>query len=136
MAHLKLTKNELRSQELHLAQLSRYLPTLKLKKALLQLEVQEARLDLEEQQRAFAEISKKVGDYTSLFKEHISIDVEAAGKVLSVKKVYENVAGVEIPHFEGIAFQDVQYALFDTPPWVDGAIAMLRTFAEAKAREE
>jgi V/A-type H+/Na+-transporting ATPase subunit D len=94
MAQIKLTKNELRSQELHLAQLSRYLPTLKLKKALLQLEVQGARLELEEQQRAFSEISHKVGDYTGLFKEHISVDVEVAGKVLSVNKAYENIAGV------------------------------------------
>jgi V/A-type H+-transporting ATPase subunit D len=136
MAQIKLTKNELRSQELHLAQLSRYLPTLKLKKALLQLEVQGARLELEEQQHAFAEISQKVGDYTGLFEEHISIDVEVAGKVISVQKVYENIAGVEIPHFEGITFHDLQYALFDTPPWVDSAIAMLRAFAEAKARVE
>ncbi len=40
MAETKLTKNELRNQQTHLAQLEKYLPTLQLKKAMLQAEVQ------------------------------------------------------------------------------------------------
>ncbi len=43
MAEIKLTKNELRSQQNLLAQLEKYLPTLQLKKAMLQSEVSEAR---------------------------------------------------------------------------------------------
>ena len=54
MAEIKLTKNELRSQQTHLAQLQKYLPTLQLKKAMLQAEVQEVRhaiLQLESEQK-------------------------------------------------------------------------------------
>ena len=46
MAEIKLTKNELRSQQNKLNQLEKYLPTLQLKKAMLQIEVNEARLEI------------------------------------------------------------------------------------------
>lgn len=46
MAEIKLTKNELRAQQNRLTQLLKYLPTLQLKKAMLQLEVQEAKAEL------------------------------------------------------------------------------------------
>ena len=43
MAELKFTKQELRQQQIRLVQLQRYLPTLQLRKALLQAEVFAAR---------------------------------------------------------------------------------------------
>ena len=46
MAEVKLTKNELRSQQIRLAQLEKYLPTLQLKKAMLQTEVNEVRAEI------------------------------------------------------------------------------------------
>ena len=57
MAEIKLTKNELRNQQNKLSQLEKYLPTLQLKKALLQLEVNEARGEItqfEENYKIFA----------------------------------------------------------------------------------
>ncbi len=53
MADFKLTKNELRAQQKRLAQLEKYLPTLQLKKAMLQAEVQKARLEIAELNRDF-----------------------------------------------------------------------------------
>lgn len=134
MADVKLTKNELRAQQVRLAQLSKYLPTLKLKKALLQLEVANARLEEEEKRAQYELLSQRVKEYDPLFKEHLTIDVPSAAKILKVEKRYENVAGVEIPYFEKIIFQEVSYTLFDTPAWVDGAIAGLRASAEAGAK--
>ena len=46
MAEVKLTKNELRTQQNKLSQLQKYLPTLQLKKAMLQAEVNEARIEI------------------------------------------------------------------------------------------
>ena len=43
MAEVKLTKNELRGQQVRLTQLRKYLPTLQLKKAMLQSEVNEVK---------------------------------------------------------------------------------------------
>jgi len=47
MAEVKLQKNELRAQQARLNQLQRYLPTLQLKKALLQVEVQNAKAGID-----------------------------------------------------------------------------------------
>ncbi|MFN0065614.1 MAG: hypothetical protein ACKVOH_05190 [Chlamydiales bacterium] len=46
MAEIKLTKNELRAQQIKLGQLRKYLPTLQLKKAMLQTQVNEVRLEI------------------------------------------------------------------------------------------
>ncbi len=43
---LKLTKTELRSQQTRLTQFQRYLPTLQLKKAMLQFEVMAADMEI------------------------------------------------------------------------------------------
>ncbi len=51
MSEVKLTKNGLRAEQQKLAQLSKYLPTLQLKKAMLQVQVQEARAILESAER-------------------------------------------------------------------------------------
>ena len=50
---IKLTKNELRSQQTRLTQFQRYLPTLQLKKAMLQFEVSLALLEIEKLQQEF-----------------------------------------------------------------------------------
>ena len=55
MSKIKLTKNELRTQQTKLNQLLKYLPTLQLKKALLQAEVTEARLELTTFKKEFLE---------------------------------------------------------------------------------
>ena len=47
MAEVKFTKTELRSQQLKLDRLRKYLPTLQLKKAMLQMEVNLAQVEIE-----------------------------------------------------------------------------------------
>ena len=49
-----------------------------------------------------------------------------------IHKRVENIAGVEIPTFEGVDFQEFHYDLFETPPWIDAAIIELRKLAELK----
>jgi V/A-type H+-transporting ATPase subunit D len=53
MAEIKLTKNELRTQQGRHQQLKKYLPTLQLKKAMLQIEVNDARLEIAVCEEAF-----------------------------------------------------------------------------------
>src|SRR5207253_1401583 len=66
--------------------------------------------------------------------EKISIDVREGAKVSKVNKRYENIAGIEVPYFEGIVFEDFSYSLFDTPPWVDSVILGLRSITEAQVK--
>ena len=130
MAEIKLTKNELRNQQMHLAQLQKYLPTLQLKKALLQAEVQEIKQEIERLEKRQAEKRRAIDSFSGLLATRTTIDPVQAMRVKKVFKRYENIAGVEIPYFEGVEFEELTYSLFETAPWVDAAIAELRGFAE------
>lgn len=134
MAEIKLTKNELRGQQTKLNQLNKYLPTLQLKKAMLQTVVLEARAEIAQCEGDFQRVRKEIDHYSSLLTEKISINVMQGAKVTKVNKRYENIAGIEVPYFEGIIFEEFTYSLFDTPPWVDTVIVGLRDIAAAHVR--
>lgn len=134
MAEVKLTKNELRSQQSRLAQLLKYLPTLQLKKAMLQAEVHDARIEISQAETAFRKIHEEVDSYAALLTDSVHIDPKKVVEVAELKKHYENIAGVEVPYFEKISFHEISYDLFDSPPWVDGVIVGLRTLAEASVK--
>ena len=130
MAEIKLSKTELRSQQVHLAQLEKYLPTLQLKKAMLQAEVQEVRHEIVRLENQLEEMRKKAEEFSGLLTTKTSIDPLQAIRIKKVHKHYENIAGVETPNFEKVEFEDFTYSLFETPPWVDAAIVELRKIAE------
>lgn len=131
MAEIKLTKNELRTQQLRLAQLEKYLPTLQLKKAMLQVQVQEARHEVDRLQRVFNDLYAHVESYSALLSVDGGADLSHATKMEKVCRRYENIAGVEVPYFEKIDFAPFTYSLLDTAPWTDIAIADLRRLIEA-----
>lgn len=122
MAQIKLTKTELRSQQVRLTQLQRYLPTLQLKKAMLQLEVNHAQLEIENLVQRFKSAEEKITDYASLFSDKDAYELFAAVKIIGVDKGHENIAGIDVPLFEQIHFQPEPYALFDTPVWMESAV--------------
>ncbi len=134
MAQIKLTKNELRDQQHRLSQLEKYLPTLQLKKAMLQAEVHEARLEVKARLKEESGLVESVERFAPLLKERMSLDMHVVSTVKAVDKSYENIAGVEIPFFVGISFEEIHYTLFDTPPWVDGAILIMREQKTAEAK--
>src|SRR5882757_3428280 len=100
MAEIKFTKTELRSQQLKLDRLRKYLPTLQLKKAMLQVEVNQAQIEIEALFGDFAVFQEKVGRYSSLLTERSAPDLFSAVTVQQVERTNENVAGVDIPNFE------------------------------------
>lgn len=134
MAELRLTKSELREQQIRLAQLDKYLPTLQLKKAMLQSEVNEARLEIAENTKLYEREYALTSEAAKLLVEKTSISPTEAACVSEVKKSYENIAGVEVPHLEEVVFVDVHYDLFETPVWFDGLIHRLRETQVAKIR--
>lgn len=136
MPEIKFTKNELRAQQQRLAQLRKYLPTLQLKKALLQLEVHEARLQITELQESFDKLHSHIQSYSALLTDKFYMDPLQVAKVAKVKKHYENIAGVEVPVYEGADFEEISYSLVESPPWLDTVIAGLRGLTESKIRLE
>lgn len=123
---VKLTKNELRNQQTRLTQFQRYLPTLQLKKAMLQFEVNAAHVEILRLKEEMNQMKKRVDEFSPLLLERISCNVLHYADVIHVKKQYENIAGVEIPTFDRVLFQEDDYFLFDTPVWVDRATEIVR----------
>lgn len=134
MAEIKLTKNELRLQQTRLHQLQRYLPTLQLKKAMLQAEVNEVRAEILSLEKEFHAVRLGATRHSSLLSEKFGLDLSGAAKIASIKKRYENVAGVDIPHYEGVQFAPFDYPLFSTPMWLESYIEELRLLAQARAK--
>jgi V/A-type H+-transporting ATPase subunit D len=126
---LKLTKNELRNQQTRLSQFQKYLPTLQLKKAMLQFEVSVAQMELSRLMEEMKLVRHQVEDFAPLLVEKITVNLTLYADILYVKKRYENIAGVEIPIFESLVFKDANYTLFDSPVWTDRATEILRSFA-------
>lgn len=126
LAEVKLTKTELRTQQLKLVRLQKYLPTLQLKKAMLQTEVNQAQNEIEALIAHFGISQEKVGKYSPLFTERMATDLFSAVTVSHVVTTHENIAGVDIPVFGKIEFQPATYTLFDTPLWFESAILGLK----------
>jgi V/A-type H+/Na+-transporting ATPase subunit D len=122
MADIKLTKTELRQQQVKLTQLQKYLPTLQLKKSLLQLEVNQAQMELDALSEEKKSISRRVEKYASLFSDRSAFELFTAVEIHDVEKRLENIAGIDVPHFEKIHFKPPSYALFDTPVWLEAAV--------------
>lgn len=124
MAKIKYTKNELKAQRDALTRFRRYLPTLLLKKQQLQLEMRmlEAQIAAkrDEEEKARADLSV----WVKLFSE--PFDFSPYIKVTEIKRSSGNIAGVTIPMFESLRFEEAMPDLFETVAWVDGGIDLLR----------
>ena len=118
MAKIKLTKNELKIQKDALKMYRRYLPTLILKKQQLQAEIRTIETKAKAVRKEREELEKGFGSWIAVFSEK---DVFPKGiiTVSNIRKGKGNIAGVDIPTFEGADFSRGNYDLYDTPLWVD-----------------
>ena len=137
---VKLTKNELKVQKDRLKQFQRYLPTLQLKKQQLQAVVMQVTVQLEQvsQQRQTAVAG--LDDWVAVFAENDSFPpekrLEALVRPKHVVCGQENIAGVTVPVFQELSFEEIQYDVADYPLWVDTAAVRLREIARLDALEK
>ncbi len=124
MARVKLTKTELKAQTDALKRFQRFLPMLQLKKQQLQGEIAAIVAKADAVSAREAEVRAKIGSWVSL----LSDGGEALRGLVAVKNIRRstaNVAGVEIPVFEGIDVDVGEIDLWETPAWIDDATAAL-----------
>lgn len=126
MAEIKLTKNELKSQQHKLNQLERYLPTLQLKKAMLLLEVQNVKEALQFANTEHAFVRSEAISFMPLLVDSFPIELSDIVKTASISKGKDNIAGVEVPVFQEVRFEELHYSLIDTPVWTEIVIAKLQ----------
>ena len=132
MAMIKFTKNELKKQKDALKRFLRYLPTLMLKKQQLQMEIRKIEAQEAEMKRNRQSRYQEIRRWISVFGEDVAFP-----ELLTVKSLVTelgNIAGVDIPVFQNIEFEQSPYNLFILPLWVDAAIEKLEVLGTLDAK--
>ena len=126
MAKVKLTKTELKAQKDALARYRRFLPMLPLKKSQLQMELGGRRAREEE-------LLEGVKPWIGLLADAgVPVPVELE----RVRTRAGNIAGVEIPVYEGVDLRRAEVDLFATPEWVDDAAEAASSLIGLRAERE
>lgn len=135
MAKIKLTKNELKSQKDALKRFTRYLPTLELKKKQLLVEIQNIQKEVERLQAEYETVEKQVVQWVTVYADD-SIDPSDYIKVKELFTGTGNIAGIDIPLFEDLTFEDIEYDFFTTPLWIDAGLKVAKEQARRQAERE
>ena len=134
---VKLTKNELKVQKDRLKQFQRYLPTLQLKKQQLQSVVMQITAQLEQVEREYRAAVEGLDDWVAVFAENDAFPpdkrLENLVRPSHVECGQENIAGVTVPVFRDLRFEEILYDVADYPLWVDTAAVRLREIARLDA---
>ena len=124
MAKLRLTKNELKKQKEALKRFTRYLPMLELKKQQLVVEIKKIDEMVKELELKIEGIEKDVDTWVGLFAEEVSL--ESLLKIKNINTEVTNIAGIDIPLFNSVEFDEKAYDYMTTPLWVDKALSIMK----------
>ena len=130
MAKVKLTKNELKQQRDAMKRYQRYLPTLQLKKQQLQLEVRHLREQMADLTEEIAKHDASMATFTPLVAGNDSDGVSSLVAVKEWQIERRNIAGVDVPVFLSLTFEDPSYDLFSTPVWFDEFTSLVKSRME------
>ena len=125
---------ELRTQQLKLEQLQKYLPTLQMKKSMLQLEVSHAALEIDRFLSHLGLKQEKVQKYAQLLTDPSFDRLVNATQIQNREVLYDNIAGINVPKLGEIDFGKPQYSLFDTPIWFESVLNDIRDLMIARER--
>ena len=120
MEKIRLTKNELKKQKDDLKRFTRYLPTLELKKKQLLVEIRRIQGEIDALRSESDRIRSEVSVWGGVFAE--DFDIGALIQVSELKTGTGNIAGIDIPVFEDLMFDDIEIDYLNTPLWVDHAL--------------
>ena len=134
MATIKLTKNELKSQKDALKRFQRYLPTLILKKQQLQMVIRQVEVKIKEVEELRNKLYNSLQIWIAVYGE--DIDLTPLIKIERIVKDHGNIAGVDIPIFNELTFEEVEYNIFTMPLWVDKGLEAIKAMAAFDAEIE
>ncbi len=124
MAKVRLTKNELKKQKDNLKRFTRYLPTLELKKKQLLLEIRRIQNEVEALDTASRRLEQEISAWSGVFADRF--DLNEYIKIEDVLRGRGNIAGIDIPTFDKVIFEDIPWDYFEVPFWVDTGIVSIK----------
>ena len=124
MAKVRLTKNELKKQKDNLKRFTRYLPTLELKKKQLLLEIRRIQNEVEALDTASRRLEQEISAWSGVFADRF--DLHEYIKIEDVLRGRGNIAGIDIPTFDKVIFEDIPWDYFEVPFWVDTGIVAIK----------
>jgi len=131
MAKIKYTKNELKKQKDNLKRFTRYLPTLELKKKQLLAEIRSIQQIVDNLTKEIEREESQVKQWVDVFAE--DIDLFQFFQVQEIKSEYGNIAGIDIPIYQEVVFEDSEYDFYEIPIWVDMGIEVTKNQIKRKA---
>ncbi len=134
MAKVRLTKNELKKQKYDLKRFTRYLPTLELKKQQLLLEIRRIQQEIEALDTASRRLEQEISVWAGVFADEF--DLHEYIKIEEVLRGHGNIAGIDIPLFEEVVFEDIQWDYFEVPFWVDSGIVAIKKQISRRVEQE
>ena len=133
---IKLTRPELKRQRDALSRFERFLPMLKLKQQQLQLALRDVAAKRREIEAKTTADEEQFAPYKRVLADMAGVNVPELATPEEVQTSMVNIAGVNLPVFEGVIFPVAEYSLFATPTWVDRALADLRKLNRHQAEEK
>ncbi len=134
MPEIKLNKTELKIQKNLLSQLTKYLPTLQLKKQQLQVEVEFIKIAVEKLENDLHSFKQSISPWSILLSQKLPKDITELIKIKDILSDKENIAGVDVPVFQEVVFLDVDYSYLMMPIWVDRAVEDLKLLIEIREK--
>lgn len=134
MAKIRLTKNELKQQKDNLKRFIRYLPTLELKKKQLLMEIRSLQHRMDELDADRKRVENELARWVAVFADRA--DLESMIRVGEVVIDQGNVAGIDIPVFQSIRFEEAEPDLLTTPLWVDSAVEVTQAQIKNRVQRE
>lgn len=130
---VKHTKNELKRQKDDLKRFTHYLPMLVLKKQQLQIEIIKILNLVESLEAKINSFKNVVYKWVGVFAEETHLE-----RLISVGELRlstGNIAGIDIPIFEGVDFKEEEYDYMKIPVWVDYGIEAVKELIILRARD-
>ena len=122
---IKLNKISLREQKQKRAMYERFLPALEARKQQFLMELAIVRKEIREHEAVMNEGIQEISSWSPLY-WNVERILPFFVSVREVKLVWRNVAGLRVPEFQGVTFDEPPYSLFAMPYSFDEMIQKTR----------
>jgi V/A-type H+-transporting ATPase subunit D len=122
---IKLNKVSLREQKQKLAMYERFLPALEARKQQFLMQLAAVRKEIQEQEAVLGEKMGEISLWSPLYWDMEGM-LPFFIHIREVKTIWKNVAGLRVPEFQSVLFEEPPYSLFATPYSFDQVVQNTR----------